>query len=83
MPFLKYAYETIRESRNKSGHLPDAGNRLICTLIIIFGEVPDLFKPTYALTVEFPDASGLLKGSMFTSPGNHRQGDHRPTLHAG
>ena len=39
------------------------GIGLICTLIIIFGEVPDLFKPTYALTVEFPDASGLLKGS--------------------
>jgi phospholipid/cholesterol/gamma-HCH transport system substrate-binding protein len=39
------------------------GIGLICTLIIIFGEVPDLFKPTYALTVQFPDASGLLKGS--------------------
>ena len=39
------------------------GIGLICTLIIIFGEVPDLFKPTYSLTVKFPDASGLLKGS--------------------
>jgi len=39
------------------------GIGLICTLIILFGEVPDLFKPTYALTVKFPDASGLLKGS--------------------
>jgi phospholipid/cholesterol/gamma-HCH transport system substrate-binding protein len=39
------------------------GIALICTLIIVFGEVPDLFKPTYALTVKFPDASGLLKGS--------------------
>ncbi len=39
------------------------GIGLICTLIIVFGEVPDLFKPTYALTVKFPDASGLLKGS--------------------
>src|ERR1700683_4608771 len=39
------------------------GIALICTLIIIFGEVPDLFKPTYSLTVKFPDASGLLKGS--------------------
>jgi phospholipid/cholesterol/gamma-HCH transport system substrate-binding protein len=39
------------------------GIGLICALIIIFGEVPDLFKPTYALTVQFPDASGLLKGS--------------------
>jgi phospholipid/cholesterol/gamma-HCH transport system substrate-binding protein len=39
------------------------GIGLICTLIIIFGEVPDLFKPTYSVTVKFPDASGLLKGS--------------------
>src|ERR1700733_15006540 len=39
------------------------GIGLICTLIIIFGEMPDLFKPTYSLTVKFPDASGLLKGS--------------------
>src|SRR5471030_3037578 len=39
------------------------GIALICTLIIIFGEVPDLFKPTYTLTVKFPNASGLLKGS--------------------
>jgi phospholipid/cholesterol/gamma-HCH transport system substrate-binding protein len=39
------------------------GIGLICSLIILFGEVPDLFKPTYTLTVKFPDASGLLKGS--------------------
>src|ERR1700683_2029188 len=39
------------------------GIALICTLIIIFGEVPDLFKPTYTVTVKFSDASGLLKGS--------------------
>src|SRR5271163_3069095 len=39
------------------------GIGLICTLIIIFGEMPDLFKPTYTLTVKFPNASGLLKGS--------------------
>ena len=39
------------------------GIGLICTLIIIFGEMPDLFKPTYSLTVKFADASGLLKGS--------------------
>ena len=36
---------------------------IICTLIIWFGSVGDLFKPTYSLTVTFPDASGLLKGS--------------------
>jgi len=39
------------------------GIGLICTLIIIFGEVPDMFKPTYTVTVRFSDASGLLKGS--------------------
>jgi phospholipid/cholesterol/gamma-HCH transport system substrate-binding protein len=39
------------------------GIGLVCTLIILFGEVPDLFKPTYILTVKFPNASGLLKGS--------------------
>ncbi len=40
-----------------------AGIALVCTLIIIFGELPDLFKPSYHLTVRFHDASGLLKGS--------------------
>ena len=39
------------------------GIGLICTLIILFGEMPDLLKPTYTLTVTFPNASGLLKGS--------------------
>jgi len=39
------------------------GIGLICTLIILFGEMPDLFKPAYSLTVKFPNASGLLKGS--------------------
>lgn len=39
------------------------GIGIICTLIIFFGEVNGLFKPTYTLTVHFPNASGLLKGS--------------------
>jgi phospholipid/cholesterol/gamma-HCH transport system substrate-binding protein len=39
------------------------GIGLICTLIIVFGELPDFMKPSYALTVKFADASGLLKGS--------------------
>jgi phospholipid/cholesterol/gamma-HCH transport system substrate-binding protein len=39
------------------------GIAIICTLIIFFGAVGDLFKPTYSLTLTFPDASGLLKGS--------------------
>jgi phospholipid/cholesterol/gamma-HCH transport system substrate-binding protein len=39
------------------------GIGLLCTLIVLFGEMPDLFKPSYTLTVRFPNASGLLKGS--------------------
>jgi phospholipid/cholesterol/gamma-HCH transport system substrate-binding protein len=39
------------------------GIAIICTLIIWFGAVGDLFKPTYSFTLTFPDASGLLKGS--------------------
>jgi len=39
------------------------GIGIICTLILFFGEVKDIFKPTYTITVQFPDASGLLKGS--------------------
>lgn len=39
------------------------GIAIICTLILFFGEVQNLFKPTYNLTVTFTDASGLLKGS--------------------
>ncbi|MCE0483584.1 MAG: MlaD family protein [Methylacidiphilales bacterium] len=39
------------------------GIAIICTLILFFGEVKDYFVPTYSFTVEFPDASGLLKGS--------------------
>jgi len=39
------------------------GIAILCTLIIFFGEVKDIFKPTYTITVTFPNASGLLKGS--------------------
>ncbi|HUB67954.1 MAG TPA: MlaD family protein [Candidatus Methylacidiphilales bacterium] len=39
------------------------GIAIICGLIIFFGDVKDIFKPTYSFTVRFPDASGLLKGS--------------------
>ncbi len=54
------------------------GIGIICTLILFFGEVKDVFKPTYSLTVKFPNASGLLKGSdVFLSGAHHRQGHHR------
>jgi ABC-type transporter Mla subunit MlaD len=39
------------------------GIAVICTLIIFFGEVQGMFKPSYNLTVRFENASGLLKGS--------------------
>ena len=39
------------------------GIAVICTLIIFFGAVGDMFKPSYTLVLTFPDASGLLKGS--------------------
>jgi phospholipid/cholesterol/gamma-HCH transport system substrate-binding protein len=39
------------------------GIAIICTLIIFFGEVQGFFKPSYEFTVDFPNASGLLKGS--------------------
>jgi len=39
------------------------GIAVICTLIIFFGAVSDIFKPTYSIIVSFPNASGLLKGS--------------------
>ncbi len=39
------------------------GIGVICTLILFFGEVQNLFRPTYNLTVKFTNASGLLKGS--------------------
>jgi ABC-type transporter Mla subunit MlaD len=39
------------------------GIGVICTLILFFGEVRDIFKPTYTITVKFSNASGLLKGS--------------------
>lgn len=48
-----------------------AGIAIICTLIIFFGEVGDIFKPTYNLTVQFANASGLLKGSDVYLSGAH------------
>jgi phospholipid/cholesterol/gamma-HCH transport system substrate-binding protein len=39
------------------------GIAVVCTLIIFFGAVGDMFKPSYTITLTFPDASGLLKGS--------------------
>ena len=35
---------------------------LVCTVIIILGESPDLFQPAYRVVARFPDASGVEKG---------------------
>ena len=47
------------------------GVGVLCTLILFFGQVEDLFKPTYTVTVKFPNASGLLKGSDVFLSGAH------------
>jgi len=36
---------------------------IIGGIVLLFAEDPELFRPTYGLTVEFSDASGLTKGS--------------------
>ncbi len=40
------------------------GLAIIAGLIITFGRVGERFKPSYDLAVNFPNASGLLKGSF-------------------
>jgi phospholipid/cholesterol/gamma-HCH transport system substrate-binding protein len=47
----------------KVGILLILGIGLICSLILLLGEMPDLFKPTYCLTLQLSDASGLVKGA--------------------
>ena len=47
----------------KVGAFVLAGLVVLAVLVIQFGRVGEGFKTYYGLTVEFPDASGLLKGS--------------------
>jgi phospholipid/cholesterol/gamma-HCH transport system substrate-binding protein len=47
----------------KVGAFVLAGLLVLAFLVIQFGRVGEGFKTYYGLTVEFPDASGLLKGS--------------------
>jgi len=47
----------------KAGIFLLLGFALVCGIILLVGEVPDLFKRTYNLTVKIQNASGLLKGS--------------------
>lgn len=39
------------------------GFALVCGIILAFGELPDLFKPTYQIVVRLSDASGVVKGT--------------------
>ena len=39
------------------------GLAILAALVVQFGRLGEGFKTYYALTVRFPDASGLLKGS--------------------
>src|SRR6202163_3007073 len=47
----------------KVGAFVIAGLAVLGALVVQFGRVGEGFKHYYALTIEFPDASGLLKGS--------------------
>ncbi|HEY2614490.1 MAG TPA: MlaD family protein [Chthoniobacterales bacterium] len=47
----------------KVGAFVLAGLAVLAVLVIQFGRVGEGFKTYYGLTVKFPDASGLLKGS--------------------
>src|SRR5437667_12893673 len=47
----------------KVGAFVLAGLAVLATLVVQFGRLGEGFKTYYGLTVRFPDASGLLKGS--------------------
>lgn len=47
----------------KTGAFVFVGLAALAALVVQFGRVGEGFKTYYALTVQFPDASGLLKGS--------------------
>ena len=49
----------------KIGILLIAGIGVACAVILFLGEEPNLFEGSYNLTITFPDASGVLKGSDF------------------
>src|SRR5437763_10053026 len=47
----------------KVGAFVLAGLAILAALVVQFGRLGEGFKTYYGLTVNFPDASGLLKGS--------------------
>lgn len=52
-----------RSTELKVGLFVFVGLAVLAALVIQFGRVGEGFKTYYSLTVQFPDASGLLKGS--------------------
>jgi ABC-type transporter Mla subunit MlaD len=56
-------------AETKAGIYLLLGLGVICTVILLIGEIPEFLKPSYELTVEFADASGLTKGSDVTLSG--------------
>ncbi|MFQ3671627.1 MAG: MlaD family protein [Verrucomicrobiia bacterium] len=48
----------------KVGFFVILGLALLGVTVVWFGKFETYFKPTYSVTVEFPDASGLLKNSQ-------------------
>ena len=55
--------QTDKTLELKVGAFVLAGLAVLAALIVQFGRVGEGFKTYYGLTVRFPDASGLLKGS--------------------
>src|SRR5690349_14198777 len=47
----------------KVGIFVFAGLAMLAALVVQFGRLGEGFKTYYSVTVQFPDASGLLKGS--------------------
>src|SRR3984893_4666288 len=55
--------QTEKRLELKVGAFVFVGLAVLAALVVQFGRVGEGFKTYYGLTVRFPDASGLLKGS--------------------
>src|SRR3982074_3113809 len=55
--------QTERTVELKVGIFVFVGLAVLAALVVQFGRVGEGFKTYYGLTVKFPDAGGLLKGS--------------------
>ncbi len=66
--------QTEKRLELKVGAFVFVGLAVLAALVIQFGRVGEGFKTYYGLTVRFPDASGLLKGSDVYWPGPRSAG---------